>query len=516
MIGLVFDEFEMGISDKFEEFIGLSFEEISYKVSINPELVSNKASIVTIVNRMFEYKNLDKKQLANEVLPKELSIKTIRLQPNGKPRESMSFENINFVELVEETWEDSKLRKKFAETIFLFVVFQFKKTIGGTILLFKGIKIWEMPEITLDADVKKLWKTTREIVSNGVELKEKIVGNKKVIENNLPGKIGNNVAHIRPKANDGNDKIELPDGQMITKQAYWLNNNYIESILQDMPKVNWRKSSKPENRIKVASEDLINLKSKLNDQVYTVEEFIIKAKQVIPGFKELDINHDLVSKIGFKIDNRFVISKQLASINQYLFEIIFNGSYFQIPNSPVFVTPYVKRKIDNYENDYKLLKIEDNLYITNTSLINGGVSKQNLISYKEAVEKFVENGQFFTLRFLKENQFSHELLEYGFEDLFYETILIRPGRLKYLKITEQVVFVKSKKNVTTNDLIDFLLADDVSITVDELIFRSKTLCHLLIDYDYAIRMMKNTAYYYSEDLLKLYEDKESYYKEIYK
>ena len=32
----------------------------------------------------------------------------------------------------------------------------------------------------------------------------------------------NPVAHIRPKAKDSNDTIELPDGQFITKQPSWL------------------------------------------------------------------------------------------------------------------------------------------------------------------------------------------------------------------------------------------------------------------------------------------------------
>lgn len=518
MINLIFDrsKFQAEISDKLDEFIGLTFEEISYKVSINPELVSKKASIVTIVNRMLEFKNLDKKQLANGVLPKQFSIKTIRLQQNGKPRESMSFENVNFVEMVEETWKDSKLRKKFAETIFLFIVFQYKETMDGLILLFKGIKIWQMPQETLDTDVKKLWEKTREIVSNGVELKGKIVGDKIVMENNLPGKIDNDVAHIRPKANDGNDKVELPDGQMITKQAYWLNNSFIGLILQDMPDVSWRKSNLPKKQSKFSTKHLNQLKAKLDEQIYPVEEFIVKAKQVIPGITELDVNHDLVSAIGYKLDNRFVIIEQLASIDQYLYDVIFSGPYFQVPKSPVFVTTYVKRKIDNYENDYKLLKIEDNLYITNKSLLNGGITKQNLISYKEAVERFVEEGLFFTLRSLKENQFSHSLEEYGFEDIFYESILMRPGRLKYLKLAEQVVFFKSKKDVTINDFVAYLLASTESITVDDLIERAQSMCHLFINYDYAIRLMKNTSYFYSEDLLKLYEDKESYYKEIYK
>ncbi|MGJ9457423.1 MutH/Sau3AI family endonuclease [Oceanobacillus sp. CF4.6] len=485
-------------------------------VSVNPELVTGKSSIVTIVNRMLDYKNLNKKQLSNLVLPNQLSLKTIRLESNGKPRESMSFEQVNFIEMVEEEWKDSKIRKKFTETVFLFVVFQYVQIKEERTLIFKGIKIWKMPQETLDADVKKLWKNTREILSKGVELKEKKVGNKISMTNNLPKKMDNNVAHIRPKGKDGNDKVELPDGQMITKQAYWLNNSYIATILQDIPDVKWSKAKQTESKSTFPAHKLNLLRNKLDNQVYPVEEFIEKTKQIIPGFSQLDVTHNLVSALDFRLDNRFVISNHLKSLDQYINDVIFRDAYFRVPKNPVFETTYVKRKIDNYENDFKILQIEDELYITNNSLLEGGVKKQNLISYKEHVERFVKNGQFFTLRSLEETQFSHELEEYGFDDIFYESILMRPGRLKYVKLANKVVFVKSKKEVTISDLTAYLMGNDKSITVDSLIKRAKEMCKLVINYDYAIRMMKNTTYFYSEDLLKLFEDKEGYFTEIYK
>lgn len=508
-------EFQKKIFNKFEEFIGLTFEEISYRININPELVSKELSIVTIVNRMLDYKNIDKKELANDVLPNKLSIKTIRLQSNGLPKESMSFERINFLDIVEENWQDSKLRNKFTGTIFLFIVFQYKNTANGSFLLFRGIKLWKMPSEILDNHLKKLWETTREIVFNGVEIKEKLVGNKVFTENNLPGKTDNDVAHIRPKARNRNDKVELPDGQMITKQAYWLNNNYIGLILENLPDVSWRKSDQTIMRSKFSAKELNALKAKLKDYVYPVEEFVNKAKQIVPEFSELDVSFGLVSKIGFKLDKNFVISEQIMSIDEYLYDAIFSNAYFRVPKSPVFLTHYAKRKIDNYENDYKLLKVETDLYITNKSLFNGGVKKQDLLNYKESVERFVEDGKFFTLSSLKAKQFSHKLEEYGFENIFYESILMRPGRLKYLNLTNQIVFVKTKKDVTLSDFVAYLLMDSESISVDELIDRAQSICCLSIDYEYAIRLMKNTTYFYSEDLCKLYEDKESYYQEIY-
>ena len=89
-----------------------------------------------------------------------------------------------------------------------------------------------MPMNTIENEIKGLWDNVREIVSQGVVLSDEKWG--KIIRqtNNLP-KIGfNGVAHIRPKGKDGKDKVALPDGQLITKQCYWLNREYIADIIK--------------------------------------------------------------------------------------------------------------------------------------------------------------------------------------------------------------------------------------------------------------------------------------------
>ncbi|MCH5210170.1 MAG: hypothetical protein J1F01_04320 [Oscillospiraceae bacterium] len=49
--------------------------------------------------------------------------KTIRVQKNGKIKENMSFPTFDFIQLSQETWEDSTLYNYLAPTKFLFVIF---------------------------------------------------------------------------------------------------------------------------------------------------------------------------------------------------------------------------------------------------------------------------------------------------------------------------------------------------------------------------------------------------------
>jgi hypothetical protein len=89
-----------------------------------------------------------------------------------------------------------------------------------------------MPMSTIENEIKGLWDNVREIVTQGIVLSDEKRGKKIIQTNNLP-KIGfNGVAHIRPKGKNGEDKVALPDGQLITKQCYWLNRQYIAEIIK--------------------------------------------------------------------------------------------------------------------------------------------------------------------------------------------------------------------------------------------------------------------------------------------
>jgi DNA mismatch repair protein MutH len=166
-----------------------------------------------------------------------IQFKTVRLEPNGKPEQHMSFENIDFHQWVSETWEESYLRERFQETKFLFVVFQFEETKlenPNRDLYLKGIKLWNMPFNTIETKIKQLWEEVNRVVKEGVNIIYKKHGNKYVETNNLP-KIGfNGVTHVRPKGADGSDKVTLPNGQKITKQCYWLNNTYIAETVKEL------------------------------------------------------------------------------------------------------------------------------------------------------------------------------------------------------------------------------------------------------------------------------------------
>lgn len=216
------------VLEKFQPYFGMTVSQISKEInySVNP---SNKATIANMISHMLGISGTKLNNI-EEFAKANIQFKTVRLEPSGIPKEHMSFENINFNYLLESNWEDSQFYKKFEKTKFLFVIFEYRETKKENVnreAVFKNIKLWNMPENTINAELKELWTEVRSVLNSGIELRTR--GNR--VYNNLPKPGFNGVAHIRPKAKDGSDKVKLPDGQSITKQSYWLDREYIAQIV---------------------------------------------------------------------------------------------------------------------------------------------------------------------------------------------------------------------------------------------------------------------------------------------
>lgn len=202
--------FEEAVAQKFKPFIGKSVDEISKAFGINKTSTNQKGYHRQLAIKMLS----DGGHTVPELEKAGIELKTIRLRPTGKPRESMSFPGFKFLDIVNEDWEQSKFFEKL-EQKFLFIVFQADST---GIERFTRALLWNMPfEDRLEA--QRVWEDTKYRV--GIDATD------------LPKMTDSSVAHVRPKGKDGNDKIATPQGGMHLKQAFWLNSSYIASIVNN-------------------------------------------------------------------------------------------------------------------------------------------------------------------------------------------------------------------------------------------------------------------------------------------
>ncbi|MER1987518.1 MAG: Sau3AI family type II restriction endonuclease [Solibacillus sp.] len=174
---------------------------------------------------------------AAEFIKANIEVKAIRIEDSGKMKESISFPTFEFNEYVKENWEESTFYNILSSKRFLFVVY---KKIGNQYVL-KGCKLWNMSNEDLN-EVEIGWEAIKNVAIEGPIFEKKYKKNGEFeITNNFPKKEDHRIIHIRPHTSnryyvleDGeviginpNDGDTLPDGRIMTKQSFWLNNSYV-------------------------------------------------------------------------------------------------------------------------------------------------------------------------------------------------------------------------------------------------------------------------------------------------
>ena len=201
------ETFEQLIERKFAKYYGKTIAEIEDILGV--QFGQSKSMAYNVCRAILGVKA---KKIA-EFEKAEIAIKTIRLEANGNLKEAMSFPNVNYKEIVQETdWEDSALYGMFTQR-FLFIIFRKPAVKDDKQVRLEKVMFWTMPVKDLEQGMV-LWNDTREKVANGNY--EHFI---KASENA--------VCHIRPKAQNAADTTEGAQGVQVKKMCYWLNREYV-------------------------------------------------------------------------------------------------------------------------------------------------------------------------------------------------------------------------------------------------------------------------------------------------
>ncbi|MBJ2174390.1 DNA mismatch repair protein [Aureibaculum sp. A20] len=196
--------FEDLIIEKFSKYYGYSEQELidEFKLKINLR-AKNK-------NYVFAKSILGiNKGKIEEFEKAEIELKTIKLQSSGTLKESMSFAQIKFKEIINEEWAESYWYSILTKRFF-FVIFQKDK---NNIARLKKVMFWTMPSKDLEI-AEKFWNHTKSSIQNDdYENFWKLKDHK--------------ICHVRPKGANSKDLMETPLGKFKKKKCYWLNSRYI-------------------------------------------------------------------------------------------------------------------------------------------------------------------------------------------------------------------------------------------------------------------------------------------------
>ena len=220
------------IHQKVSEYFGKSTEYLAQHLDVTP---SAKQFNFQLALRMLGAAGSSVGKIDQFAKANVSSIKTVVMYNTvNMPQEHMSFRQISADEWAELgdpsiEWHDSFLYNYFEENRFLFMVFKalgIRRAQSDKLTdVFTDAFLWNMPEEDIEQYVRPVWEELHRLMVDKQSLHYARGTNR------IPGPSFNKVFHIRPKGQTNKDTVPLPNGELIPKQAFWLDKHYIADII---------------------------------------------------------------------------------------------------------------------------------------------------------------------------------------------------------------------------------------------------------------------------------------------
>jgi DNA mismatch repair protein len=194
--------FEEKVADRFAHFKGRRTDDIECELGIKHS--TSKSRYAALARRMLGVKT----NRVAEFDKADVSMKTIRINAKGIPKEDMAFRRFKYEDLSSQEWEDSDFYGDLNRR-FLFVIYR----VDHGDLWFEDVKFWSMPYDDLK-EAKRVWTEAKKAVEEHRF-------------DDLPKIVDSRVSHVRAKGKNGKDKVEVEDGSMQMKKCFWFNKHYV-------------------------------------------------------------------------------------------------------------------------------------------------------------------------------------------------------------------------------------------------------------------------------------------------
>ena len=211
------ETFEELIERRMKPYYGKTIAQIVKKlgVELNP---SSKDFSYNVCRAILGVKSKRIQEFENA----GVSLKTIALEANRDYIvESMSFPYIRFVDIVNQSWEDSDWYNLLTSKFF-FVVFRKSSDDVKHHMKLEKVFFWNMPRADL-AIAEELWYDTKQKVERGD------------YDNFITTK-SHPICHVRPHGTKV-QMVETPQGFRVQPKCFWLNNDYILDVVKKMMKL---------------------------------------------------------------------------------------------------------------------------------------------------------------------------------------------------------------------------------------------------------------------------------------
>jgi len=195
---------------------------------------SGKAAVATIIKLTIGFKSVKSKIKEFEQLG--ILVKTVPIKTSDNSLyEAISFPKFVIKEFTQENWDESTLSDYLNRILFVPVSREKRKGIDIKDRVLEKPFFWS-PSTEEIETIKHEWESYKNQASQRLNIYKKPWKNKKgYIEQitNLSNEKATEIIHIRPHAQNSDDRDEDNYGTSVIKQSFWLNKKFVEKLVND-------------------------------------------------------------------------------------------------------------------------------------------------------------------------------------------------------------------------------------------------------------------------------------------
>jgi DNA mismatch repair endonuclease MutH len=204
--------FESHILSELAPHVGMTFDRLANGVGRGGK--GGKGAVATTVRSMVGEKA---KGRSGDFARYGIEVKIVPVNRRGRLVERMSFPAFVHEELVFETWADSDLLGRLNRLLVIPVHREKKASLSQTTL--GRPFFWSPTEGELEG-ISHEWEVVRALIAEGRP-------------NDLPKASETEFIHARTHGRDSSDREQAPGGVDVTKKSFWLNDRYLERVLEE-------------------------------------------------------------------------------------------------------------------------------------------------------------------------------------------------------------------------------------------------------------------------------------------
>lgn len=243
-----------------------------------------------------------------------------------------------------------------------------------------------------------------------------------------------------------------------------------------------------------------------------IENIISEIPEVAHSF-----SRQLMHDIGYYVTGSTIFSKKYGNVKEAISEIVLKEKKYTRGDSLLDRSEVMGAYLPQLERDYKIVCISEDTYMRTDYLEKKGVTKKLMRSFIESVMHEYQDKSYFSFPQIVKNGFKHPLIDFGFEDIFYDRLLITERDMRPVTRFTPMIFKVSETPRLTLEIFlsDILIEYPTGVNLDDLIDDINMKYYQKLNRDRVKEELRKYGAYYSKTLDKFYFYKEQYLDEVY-